>query len=78
VDVYRCLTLVYAFLLHLPEQDRFAHPVGGWAVLIAMAAWTGYLIVRRSRTTSRSNGGWTGRSGPVRGLSASEPGIPER
>jgi len=51
VDVFRCSTLVYAFLLYLPKQDRFVHPLGGWAVLIAMAAWTGYLIVRRSRTT---------------------------
>jgi hypothetical protein len=43
VDVFRCATPVYAFLLYLPKQDRFVHPFGGWAVLIAMAAWTGYL-----------------------------------
>jgi signal transduction histidine kinase len=42
VAVYRGLALCYAAILIAMNSGGYAHPLGGWAVLAAMAAWTGY------------------------------------
>jgi len=52
VDVFRGLTLVYATFLFISARDDYRHPIGAWLVLLGMAAWTGYLILRRARTTA--------------------------
>ncbi|WP_240810057.1 MacS family sensor histidine kinase [Actinomadura sp. WMMA1423] len=42
VAVYRGLALCYAAILIVMNSGGYAHPLGGWAVLAVMAAWTGY------------------------------------
>ncbi|NEA28019.1 DUF5931 domain-containing protein, partial [Actinomadura bangladeshensis] len=42
VAVYRGLALVYAAVVIAMNAGGYAHPAGGWAVLAAMAVWTGY------------------------------------
>ncbi|WP_235036554.1 MacS family sensor histidine kinase [Actinomadura sp. K4S16] len=42
VAVYRGLALCYAAILIAMNSGGYAHPLGGWAVLAAMAVWTGY------------------------------------
>lgn len=37
---YRAVAWVYAVVLFVRVQDDYAHPLGGWAVLGAMAVWT--------------------------------------
>ncbi|MER7543870.1 DUF5931 domain-containing protein [Spirillospora sp. NPDC127506] len=44
VAVYRGLALVYAAVVIAMNSDGYAHPAAGWAVLAAMAAWTGYAV----------------------------------
>lgn len=38
--VFRGLGLAYALVVYLIRHDQYRHPVGGWFVLAAMAAWT--------------------------------------
>ncbi|MFA1542065.1 MacS family sensor histidine kinase [Actinomadura monticuli] len=44
VAVYRGLALLYAAVVIAMNFDGYAHPAAGWAVLAAMAAWTGYAV----------------------------------
>ncbi|TDD61022.1 sensor histidine kinase [Actinomadura rubrisoli] len=44
VAVYRGLALVYAAVLIAKNFGGYAHPLGGWAVLAVMAAWTVYTV----------------------------------
>jgi signal transduction histidine kinase len=47
VDVYRWLSLLYAVLKFVSARDEYRRPLPAAAVLIAMAAWTGYLQLHR-------------------------------
>ncbi|MBW8480878.1 MacS family sensor histidine kinase [Actinomadura parmotrematis] len=40
VAIYRWAALAYAALLIAVNAGRYAHPLGGWAVLAVMTAWT--------------------------------------
>ncbi|TDC58507.1 sensor histidine kinase, partial [Actinomadura sp. GC306] len=44
VAVYRGLALCYAAVLVAMNSGGYAHPLGGWAVLGVMAAWTAYSV----------------------------------
>lgn len=53
VAVYRGLALVYAAVLIAMNFDGYAHPLGGWAVLAVMAAWTAYTVPAFRNTLRR-------------------------
>lgn len=56
VDAFRLAALGYAVVLFLPVQDEYRRPWGAWAVLLVMAAWTAYLVVRRTVLGRRRRG----------------------
>ncbi|MGZ4610962.1 MAG: MacS family sensor histidine kinase, partial [Actinomycetes bacterium] len=43
--VFRALGLGYALLVYVLRYDEYRHPVGGWLVLVGMAAWTAVTAV---------------------------------
>ena len=49
VGVFRVSALVYAAVLFWRADESYVHRVTGWLVLAGLAAWTGYLVVRRDR-----------------------------
>ena len=49
VDVFRVASLVYAVVAYSTRYDLYVHPVAGWAVLAAMAAWTALVWFWRTR-----------------------------
>jgi signal transduction histidine kinase len=49
VDVFRTASLVYVVVLFAQQADEYRRPIGGWLVVAAMAGWTAYLWVRRTR-----------------------------
>ena len=53
---YRVAALLYAGVNAVRFADRYAHPLGGLAVLAAMVAWTGWTSVRYLRGAPRLAG----------------------
>lgn len=51
VDVFRVAGLCYASVVYAGSVEEMRRPLLGWAVLLGMACWTAYLLVRRSRPT---------------------------
>lgn len=49
VDVFRTASLLYAIALFSQRWPEYRWPLGGWLVLGAMAAWTAFLWVHRTR-----------------------------
>lgn len=47
--VFRWLSVPYALVLVVANDAQYAHPVGGWLVVAAMAAWTVVVTVRPPR-----------------------------
>src|SRR5580698_9048131 len=54
VAVYRIVTLCYAAVLIVSNDSQYAHPVGGYLALVAMAAWTAITVIAYSRPSGRS------------------------
>jgi signal transduction histidine kinase len=46
---FRWLSVPYALLLVIANDAQYAHPVGGWLVVAAMAAWTVVVTVKPPR-----------------------------
>ncbi len=54
VTLYRVVTLIYAGVLILVNDHKYAHPAGGLAVLAVMTAWTAVTAVAYARPPGRS------------------------
>jgi signal transduction histidine kinase len=54
VAVYRIVTLIYAAVLIAADDRHFAHPVGGYLALAAMALWTAVTVTAYSRPEGRN------------------------
>ncbi len=54
VAVFRVLALAYAGIVLALTADEYAHPVGAWLVMAAMAAWTVVAVLAYERPARRT------------------------